>query len=93
MVKTLIAMCAMLAAFAAGAEERPIELKPGPGLEEVKANCTGCHSLDYIEMNSPFLSPATWEAEVTKMINAFGAPIRPDDAKLISAYLAKNYGN
>jgi mono/diheme cytochrome c family protein len=93
MAKTLTLLFAMLAAFAATAQERPVELKGGPGLEQVQANCSGCHSLDYIEMNSPFLSPAAWEAEVTKMINAFGAPIRPDDAKLISAYLAKNYGN
>ena len=93
MGKTSILLFAMLAAFAATAQERPVELKNGPGLDQVKANCSGCHSLDYIEMNSPFLSPATWEAEVTKMINAFGAPIKPDDAKLISAYLANNYSN
>jgi hypothetical protein len=43
-------------------------------------------------MNSPFLNAAAWNAEVTKMIKAFGAPIGDGDAKDIAAYLAANYG-
>jgi hypothetical protein len=43
-------------------------------------------------MNSPFLNAAGWNAEVTKMIKAFGAPIGDADAKDIAAYLAANYG-
>jgi predicted transcriptional regulator len=43
-------------------------------------------------MNSPFLNAAGWNAEVTKMIKAFGAPISDADAKAIAAYLAANYG-
>jgi hypothetical protein len=43
-------------------------------------------------MNSPFLSPAGWDAEVAKMINAFGAPIDQADAKIIADYLKSNYG-
>ncbi len=43
-------------------------------------------------MNSPFLNGAGWDAEVTKMINAFGAPINAGDAKIISDYLKANYG-
>jgi hypothetical protein len=43
-------------------------------------------------MNSPFLNAAGWDAEVTKMISAFGAPISPDDAKIIADYLKANYG-
>jgi len=89
---------AMIAAFAgagaaaAFAEERPVELKPGPGLDKVEGNCGACHSLDYIPMNSPFLNAAGWNAEVTKMIEAFGAPIDDADAKTIVDYLAENYG-
>src|SRR5580700_11589901 len=49
-------------------------------------------SLDYVVMNSPFLSAAGWDAEVAKMINAFGAPIDQSDAKVIADYLKKNYG-
>ena len=43
-------------------------------------------------MNSPFLDAAGWDAEVAKMINAFGAPIDKDDAVAIADYLKKNYG-
>ena len=74
------------------AEERPVELKPGPGLDKVEGHCGACHSLDYIQINSPFLNAAGWNAEVTKMIKAFGAPIDAADAKAIVDYLAKNYG-
>jgi len=33
-----------------------------------------------------------WDAEVTKMIKAFGAPISDADAKEIVDYLSANYG-
>jgi hypothetical protein len=72
--------------------EQPIELKRAPGVERVEANCSACHSLDYVAMNSPFLNAASWQAEVDKMINAFGAPINEADAKIIVEYLVKNYG-
>ena len=88
---TLIALLAC--ATAATAEEQPVNLKPAPGVEQVEGNCGACHSLDYIEMNSPFLNAAGWNAEVTKMIKAFGAPISEADAKAIADYLAKNYGS
>jgi len=74
------------------AEEKPIALKKGPGLDTVQANCGTCHSLDYIQMNSPFLTPTQWDAEVTKMIKAFGAPIDEASSKTIADYLKKNYG-
>ena len=64
----------------------------GPGLDKVEANCGACHSLDYIQMNSPFLDAAGWNAEVAKMIKAFGAPVDDADAKAIVDYLTKNYG-
>jgi len=58
----------------------------------VEAQCGACHSLSYVVMNSPFLGPAQWDAEVAKMIKAFGAPIDPADAKSIGDYLKANYG-
>ena len=81
-----------LMAISSAAEERPVQLKQAPGLDKVEGNCSGCHSLDYVPMNSPFLSPASWDAEVAKMINAFGAPIEQADAKIIADYLKSNYG-
>jgi mono/diheme cytochrome c family protein len=77
----------------AAADEQRIDLKPGAGREAVEGNCAACHSLDYIPMNSPFLNAGAWNAEVTKMIKAFGAPISEADAKAIADYLAKNYGS
>ncbi len=83
---------AMFLAAPAGADEPQIELKKAPGLAQVEGNCAACHSLDYIQMNSPFLNGAGWEAEVTKMVKAFGAPISEPDAKAIVDYLKTNYG-
>jgi sulfite dehydrogenase (cytochrome) subunit B len=38
------------------------------------------------------MTAKVWEAEVAKMINAFGAPIDPADAKTVVEYLSKTYG-
>jgi sulfite dehydrogenase (cytochrome) subunit B len=90
----VIAFVACLVALPAAAQEpQPIKLKAGPGLDTVERNCVTCHSVAYIPMNSPFLNAAGWNAEVTKMIKAMGAPISEADAKVIVDYLAKNYGS
>jgi sulfite dehydrogenase (cytochrome) subunit B len=91
-VIALFALAAASTAMPAAAEEKRVDLKKAPGLDAVERNCSGCHSLDYIQMNSPFLNPAGWDAEVTKMIKAFGAPIGDADAKAIADYLKANYG-
>jgi mono/diheme cytochrome c family protein len=88
----LVAVFAGFLAAQAFADEQPVALKQAPGLDKVEHNCAACHSLDYIEMNSPFLNAGGWDAEVTKMIKAFGAPIRDADAKAIADYLKANYG-
>ena len=88
----LITVLVVLLGAEAFADEQPIALKRAPGLDKVEQNCAACHSLDYIEMNSPFLNAAGWDAEVTKMIKAFGAPIPEADAKAIADYLKANYG-
>ena len=86
------AAVAALIGFPALAQDRPVELKKAPGFDKVEANCQACHTLAYIPMNSPFLNAAGWDAEVTKMIKAYGAPIDDADAKAIADYLKKNYG-
>jgi sulfite dehydrogenase (cytochrome) subunit B len=95
-MRQIILAIALLAGFgrlgAGRADESQIALKDAPGRDQVLNNCGACHSLDYIEMNSPFMDRAVWESEVTKMIKAFGAPIDDADAKIIVAYLAANYG-
>jgi hypothetical protein len=93
-MRTSIVLTAALviAAAAVSAQERRIDFVDAPGRTEFQANCGSCHSLDYAVMNSPFLDKNGWDASVTKMIKAFGAPIPEADAKAISEYLAKNYG-
>ena len=89
----IVALAVLALGLPAQAEEKPIELKKAPGLDKVEGNCGSCHTLDYIQMNSPFPSAALWDAEVTKMIKVFGAPISEADAKEIAEYLKKNYGS
>ncbi len=74
------------------AAEGNFKLKQAPGVEQVQANCVACHSLDYIELNSRFMDRKGWEAEVTKMMKAFGAPVKEEDVPAIVDYLAKEYG-
>ena len=87
-----IAVLFALFAGAAYAAERPVPLKDAPGRQPTENLCSGCHSLDYIRINAPFMNRQTWTAEVTKMIQAFGAPIAAQDAKAIIDYLTANYG-
>jgi mono/diheme cytochrome c family protein len=68
-----------------------VDLKPGKGLDKVTTSCAICHSTDYISMQ-PRMTRTQWTAEVNKMIKVMGAPISADDAKVISNYLAANYG-
>lgn len=85
----VFALLFMLPAFAG---ESDIRLKEGQGMGLVEANCSMCHSLDYIEMNSPFLDRKGWEASVNKMIKAMGAPVAETDVQKIVDYLASQYG-
>jgi sulfite dehydrogenase (cytochrome) subunit B len=88
----MIVIALALAATAVIAAEQRTALKDGPGRDKVEASCASCHSLDYIVMNSTFMNRQVWDAEVTKMIKAFGAPISETDGKEIADYLARNYG-
>ena len=81
---------ALLLATPALADEQ-VPLKAGPGLDAVQASCGTCHTLNYIRMNSTFLTPDAWKAEVTKMRSALGAPIDDDTANTIIKYLSETY--
>jgi cytochrome c5 len=90
-MKRMLLLSLILAAPAFG-DEREVKLKDGEGKAMVEANCLACHSLDYIQMNSPFLDRKGWEASVNKMIKVMGAPIRAEDVPSIVDYLTRNYG-
>ncbi|MGZ5877343.1 MAG: SorB family sulfite dehydrogenase c-type cytochrome subunit [Bradyrhizobium sp.] len=68
-------------------------LKPGPNFEVVQNNCTACHSADYIQTQprGPKFKKDFWQAEVTKMIKVYGAPIDDADVPKIVDYLAETY--
>jgi mono/diheme cytochrome c family protein len=67
--------------------------KPGPNLEVVRNNCTACHSADYVstQPRGPKFKKDFWQAEVTKMIKVYGAPIDDADIGKIVDYLAATY--
>jgi mono/diheme cytochrome c family protein len=79
-------------ARAASAGEDNIQLKEGPGREIVETRCVACHSLDYIEMNSPILDRKGWEASVGKMVRIMGARIDEAEVQTIVDYLTTQYG-
>ena len=67
--------------------------KPGPNLDVVQNNCTACHSADYIrtQPRGEKFKKDFWQAEVTKMIKVYGAPIDEADVGKIVDYLAATY--
>ena len=72
--------------------EEVAAFKPGPNLEVVQGNCTACHSADYVATQPPMKNKKDfWQAEVTKMIKVYGAPIAEADVGKIVDYLAATY--
>lgn len=73
--------------------EETADFKPGPNLEVVKANCAACHSADYVQTQprGEKFKKDFWQAEVTKMIKVYGAPIDDADVPKIVEYLAATY--
>ena len=57
----------------------------------VQNNCTACHSADYISTQPRGLKKDFWQAEVTKMIKVYGAPVEDADVGKIVDYLAATY--
>jgi mono/diheme cytochrome c family protein len=73
--------------------EEKAAFKPGPHLDVVMNNCTACHSADYVQTQpkGPKFGKDFWQAEVTKMIKVYGAPIDESDVPKIVEYLAQTY--
>lgn len=83
--------CAALTCSRVTAGEESLHLVAGPGRDLTAASCVTCHSLDYIAMNAAVMSRASWEKTIHKMIDKFGAPIKPEDVDQILTYLTTNY--
>ncbi len=87
-----VALLALVPLAAARADESALVLKAAPEETTVRAYCSICHSVDYILMNAPFMKRAGWDAEVHKMMKAFGAPVPEEEAARIIDYLTRHYG-
>ncbi|MCS3446998.1 MULTISPECIES: SorB family sulfite dehydrogenase c-type cytochrome subunit [Bradyrhizobium] len=92
-----IAMLSIGAAVAAPVNytvpEETAAFKPGPNLDVVQNNCTACHSADYVKTQpqGEKFKKDFWQAEVTKMIKVYGAPIDEADVGKIVEYLSATY--
>jgi len=92
-----IAFTASLGSAAAAPVSYPLPeevatFKPGPNLDVVRSNCAGCHSADYVGTQPPMKNKKDfWQAEVTKMIKVYGAPVDEADVPKIVDYLAATY--
>lgn len=62
------------------------QLPDGPHADVANANCTACHSASMI-LSQPKLSADQWKATVTKMREAYKAPVQDGDVPLILTYL------
>ena len=73
--------------------EETVDYKPGPNRDVVKANCSACHSADYVQIQprGEKFKRDFWQAEVTKMIKVYGAPIDDADVPKIVDYLSATY--
>jgi mono/diheme cytochrome c family protein len=96
----LLALSAIGVALTASAKPITFDLpgetaqfKPGPNLEVVQGNCGACHSADYIQTQpiGPKFKKDFWQAEVTKMIKVYAAPIDEKDVPAIVEYLSATY--
>src|SRR5229473_7641759 len=99
MARSLLLAAAAIAGLALGsANAAPVNytlpdetaaFKPGPNLDVVQNNCTACHSADYVstQPRGEKFKRDFWQAEVTKMIKVYGAPIDDSDVGKIVDYL------
>lgn len=70
----------------------PPEFPEHPGKTEFTSYCGICHSLRYITAQPDF-PRKTWEAEVKKMVEKYGAPIDSANGAKIVNYLVTIKGN
>ena len=82
-----LALGAALAAPSVSASAQT-QLVPGPGAELTQAKCAICHEIDYVTRAPQ--SRAQWE-EVMRVMVERGAPMTPDEIKVITDYLATYY--
>ena len=97
-----ILVAAGLAALIAPADAKDLHLpadtvqltpSPLPGYAKAQANCTMCHSAEYMLYQPPTAGRPYWDAMVHRMKTVFKAPIADEDMPAIVDYLAATYGS
>ena len=66
---------------------------PLPGYAKAQANCTMCHSAEYMRYQPPNAGRPYWDAMVHRMKTVFKAPVADADMPEIIDYLSATYGN
>ena len=91
----LIALAAPIAAKDIQIPPDTVQLTPSalPGYAKAQANCTMCHSAEYMRYQPPNAARPYWDAMVHRMKAVFKAPIADEDMPDIVDYLARTYGN
>jgi cytochrome c5 len=62
------------------------EIPKGPNVQVYEKDCLLCHSARYVT-TQPGFSRSTWEKEVKKMVDAYGATVPEADQSKIVDYL------
>ncbi len=72
-----------------------VQLVPSslPGYAKTQANCTACHSAEYMLYQPPNAGRPYWTAMAKRMKAVFKAPIDDADIPAIVDYLTATYGN
>ena len=93
---------ALLAAGGAGATTKTYQSPPDtvmlkaselPGYARAQAQCSSCHSAEYMQYQPPSAARPYWDTMVKRMKAVFKAPLPDEDMPLIVDYLVKTYGN
>ncbi len=70
-----------------------LRASPLPGYAKAQANCTACHSAEYMLYQPPNAARPYWEAMTKRMKAVFKAPLNDADIPDIVDYLSATYGN
>ncbi|HMF78435.1 MAG TPA: cytochrome c [Bryobacteraceae bacterium] len=95
-ILSVVTGCAAPGVLLLGSDSQPVhsitlpqnepKLPDAPGRKEFAAQCRTCHSPRYVTAQPPF-SRKVWEAEVTKMMKVYGAPVPAAQVTPIVDYL------
>ena len=83
-----LAAALLVAAASLAADPAPDQLPDDPARPLVQARCLLCHSGEYLTQQR--LTEGQWQKTVDKM-RKFGTPANDEEAKIIVAYLARNW--